>query len=109
MRPGDAERLHNLRTGCTDAPGVSAIDRLTTIGGGWDMIVIKMTLHHSNLKVIKVSHMNGAMQACPVESELQGYMRYSAENTTQACPAPDVCGMPKHSNEEMDLQIDLQE
>ena len=51
LRTGEAEKLHNLRVGCTDAPGVKAIDRLTAIGGGWDMNVIRMILQHSNLKV----------------------------------------------------------
>ena len=65
LRPREAEtpeRLHNLKAGCTDAPGVKAIDRLTAIGGGWDMNVIKMihVLQHSKLKVSEV-HMNGAM------------------------------------------------
>ena len=64
LRPGEAEKLHNLRAGCTDAPGVKAIDRLTAIGGGWDMNVIKMILQHSNLKVSEV-HMNGAMRGIP--------------------------------------------
>ena len=34
-------------------------------------------------------------------------MRYSAENTTQACPTTDVCwstAMREHSNDEMDMQ-----
>ena len=110
LRPGEAEKLHSLRAGCTDALGVRAIDRLTAIGGGWDMNVIKTILHHSNLKVgSKVSHMNGAMQAYPRGAELQEYMRYSAYNAKQACPAPGVCGMLKHSDEEMDLHMDLQE
>ena len=90
LRPGEAEKLHNLRAGCTDAPGVRTIDRLTAIGGGWDMNVIRMILQHSNLKVSEVAHMNGAMQACPGEAGLQEYMKYSAENTTQACPTTDV-------------------
>ena len=71
------------------------------------MNVIKMILHHSNLKVSEVSHMNGAMQACPGEAGLQEYMRYSAENTTQACPATDVCwstAMMEHSDDEMDYR-----
>ena len=100
LRPGEAEKLHNLRAGCTDAPGVKAIDRLTAIGGGWDMNVIKMILQHSKLKVSEV-HMNGAMEAYPGEAGLQEYMRYSAENTTQACPAPIVGGIPVHDEEEM--------
>jgi hypothetical protein len=70
LRPGEAEKLHRLRAGCTDAPGVRAIDRLTAIGGRWDMNVIKMILQHSDLKVSKVSHMSGAMQAC---LERRGY------------------------------------
>ena len=53
--------------------------------------MIKMILHHSDLKVNEVSHMSGAVQACPGEAGLLEYMRYSAENTTQACPATDVC------------------
>ena len=81
LRPGGAEKLHNLRAGCTDAPRVKAIDRLTAIGGGWDMNVNKMILQHSNLKVSEVVHMNSAMQAYPGEAELQEYMRYSAEKT----------------------------
>ena len=34
LRPGEAEKLHNLRPGCTDAPVIKAIDRLKVIGGG---------------------------------------------------------------------------
>ena len=62
-----------------------------------------MILQHFDLKVSEV-HMNSAMQACPGEAGLQEYMRYSVENTTQACPAPGVCGMLKHDDEELDLQ-----
>ena len=71
-----------------------------------------MILHHSDLKVNEVSHMSGAVQACPGEAGLLEYMRYSAENTTQACPATDVCwstAMMEHSNDEMDIQMDMQE
>ena len=61
LRPGEAEKLHNLRAGCTAAPGVRTIDRLTVIGGGWDMNAIRMILQHSDLKVSEVTHMSGAM------------------------------------------------
>ena len=102
LRPGEAEKLHNLRAGCTDAPGVKAIDRLTVTGGGWDMNVIRMILQHSSLKVSKV-HMSGAMQACPGEAYpgeagLREYTRCSAD-ATQAGPGPDVCAMLKHDDE----------
>jgi hypothetical protein len=76
------------------------------------MNVIKMILQHSDLKVSEVSHMSGAMQACPGEAGLLEYMRYSAENTMQACHTTDVCwstAMMEHSNDEMDVQMDIQE
>ena len=76
------------------------------------MSVIKIILHHSNLKVSEVSHMDGAMQAYPGGADLQEYMRHSTENTTQACTATDVCwstAMMEHSDDEMDMQMDMQE
>ena len=102
LRPGGAKKLHNLRAGCTGAPGVKAINRLTAIDGGWDMNVIRVILQHSNLKVSE-AHVSGVVQACPGEAYpggagLREYMRCSAENTTQACSAPDVCGMLKHGS-----------
>ena len=71
-----------------------------------------MILHHSNLKVSEVSHMNGAMQVYPGEADMQEYMRYSAENATQACPATDVCwstAMMEPNDDEMDMQMNMQE
>ena len=73
LRPGESEKLHNLRPGCTDAPGVKTIDRLKVIGGGWDMKVINLILQHSTLRMGDVNF-NGTMHAYTDEDALREYM-----------------------------------
>jgi site-specific DNA-cytosine methylase len=42
LRPAEAERLVGMPPGCTDGPGISARQRLTCIGNGWDINVVCM-------------------------------------------------------------------
>ena len=64
LRPDEAERLLGMPAGCTAAPGVSAAQRLTCIGNGWDIRTVARLL--SNFRAVPVPPgERGMLQAVP--------------------------------------------
>ena len=46
LRPHEAELLMGLKSGSTAGQGVTNLQRLTCIGNGWDLHVVKMFIRH---------------------------------------------------------------
>ena len=72
IMPEEGEGLMGMRVGCTDAPGVTARDRLKCIGNGWDVIVTSMLLCHCKLSNETVESLlsSGLQQPTGVSSGL---------------------------------------
>ena len=52
IRPHEAELLMGLKSGSTAGQGVTNLQRLTCIGNGWDLHVVKMSIWHLQLKEV---------------------------------------------------------
>ena len=49
LLPSEAEAFHGMPVGCTAGHGATADQRLTTIGNGWDLNVVIITMSHTQL------------------------------------------------------------
>ena len=54
LRPHEAEKLMGMPAGITDGPGITAKQRLTCVGLGWDLNVIRMFFVHLRAQLVKL-------------------------------------------------------
>ena len=79
LRPEEAERLMGMPAGCTAGPNITAKQRLSCIGNGWDLNVVKMFWDHYRLELLSRSRSRSSLASVPCSGDL------SSDQQLQQC------------------------